>query len=423
VEWAVELRAVSKAFVLRRNRADNLKVRVVGLVNPRYREWREEFWALRDLDLTVAHGEFLGLIGSNGSGKSTLLRVMAGLLPPSRGHARVRGRVAPMIELGVGFHPELTGRENVYLNTSLYGLSRGETDRILDPVVEFSELSDFIDIPVKNYSTGMHMRLAFSVAAHMELDILLIDEVLAVGDERFQEKCIRRMEEIRRRGKTIIFVSHDMTAIERLCDRACLLVTGRLEAEGEPAKVVARYREALGLAPMHAREAVGPVPAATLFNPDSAFELRPGLSRRGTGAARIRNVEILDAEERPLPAVQFGQEVILRVHVEFRDAIEQPILGYLVRDRDGVGLLGTNTLEEQSPIPPRSGGETVVVDFRQRLPLAPGTYSITTALADGLKPQDYPDWVDHSLRIDVLPPRDKYIHAKVWLPVEINVNA
>jgi ABC-2 type transport system ATP-binding protein len=168
---------------------------------------------------------------------------MAGIFRPTAGEVVVQGRVAPMIELGVGFHPDLTGQENVHLNTSLYGLSRRETDGIYEEIVGFSELAEFIDVPVKNYSTGMHARLGFSVAVHLEPDILLIDEVLAVGDEQFQQKCLRRMEELRRRGTTIILVSHNMPVIERMCDRVCLLVRGRLEADGNPEKVVTRYRE------------------------------------------------------------------------------------------------------------------------------------------------------------------------------------
>lgn len=245
MQWAVELRGVAKAFVIRRNPARNLKVRAVGLVHPRHRERREEFWALRDVDLAVRRGEFLGLIGPNGSGKSTLLRILAGIFPPTRGTVAVRGRVAPMIELGVGFHPELTGRENIYLHTSLFRLSRRETDAIYREIVAFAELEGFMDLPVKNYSTGMYVRLGFAAAVHLDPDILLIDEVLAVGDERFQHKCLQRMEEIRRQGKTIIVVSHALDTIERLADRACLLVRGRVEAEGDPAKVVARYREML----------------------------------------------------------------------------------------------------------------------------------------------------------------------------------
>ena len=245
MDAAIELTGVSKAFVLRRNPSYNLKVRVLGLFHPHQREWHELFWALHDVNLTVRRGECLGLIGSNGSGKSTLLRIIAGIFEPTTGRVAVRGRVTPMIELNVGFHPDLSGRENVYLNTSLYGLSREETDELYDAIVRFSELGEFIDLPVKNYSSGMYVRLGFSVAAHLRPDVLLIDEVLAVGDERFRQKCLARMEEVRRRGTTIVLVSHDMSIVEQMCDRAYLLVRGHPDLEGEPGKVIGRYREVL----------------------------------------------------------------------------------------------------------------------------------------------------------------------------------
>jgi lipopolysaccharide transport system ATP-binding protein len=245
VESVVELRRVSKCFLIRRNPAFNLKVKLLALFHPRQRERWEEFWALRDVDLTIRKGECLGLIGPNGSGKSTLLRLMARIFPPTRGRVVVRGRVAPMIEVGVGFHHDLTGRENIHLNTSLFRLSKHETDMIYGKIVEFAELGEFIDVPVKNYSSGMYMRLGFSAAVHLDPDIMLIDEVLAVGDERFQQKCFERVAEIRRKGKTIVLVSHGMDTVERMCDRACLLLRGQVEAEGEPSKVIARYREVL----------------------------------------------------------------------------------------------------------------------------------------------------------------------------------
>ncbi len=241
--WAALLRNVSRSFVIHRNRTRDVKVRALALLNPRHREEREEFLALRDVSLTIERGEFLGVVGPNGSGKSTLLRILAGILRASAGEVSVSGRVAPLIELGVGFHPELTGRENVHLNTSLFGLSRRQADALLPRIVEFSELRDFIDVPVKNYSTGMYMRLGFAVAVHLEAEVLLLDEVLAVGDEHFQEKCVARLKAIRELGHTIVMVSHSLPAVEAMCDRACLLMSGRLVAEGPPAQVVGRYRE------------------------------------------------------------------------------------------------------------------------------------------------------------------------------------
>ena len=251
--WAAELRGVSKAFLIRRNAALNLKVRALGLVSGRHRERREEFVALRDVSLQVRRGEALGLIGPNGSGKSTLLRLLAGILRPTAGEVKVQGRVAPLIELGVGFHPELTGRENIHLNTSLFGLSRRQTEALMDDIIAFSELADFIDLPVKSYSTGMYMRLGFAIAVHLEADVLLLDEVLAVGDAHFQEKCRERLGAMRAAGNTVVLVSHDLAAVESMCDRACLLVGGRLVDEGPPARVVRRYHEIVhGAAPLAA---------------------------------------------------------------------------------------------------------------------------------------------------------------------------
>jgi ABC-type polysaccharide/polyol phosphate transport system ATPase subunit len=234
---------VSKAFTLRYNAARDLKVRLIGLVDRQHRERRERLWALRNVDLDVTPGECLGLIGPNGAGKSTLLRIMAGIFPPTTGEVCVRGRVAPMIEVGVGFHPELTGRENLHLTASLYGLSTRATDRLVPQIVDFSELEGFLDVPVKNYSRGMHARLGFSIAVHLDPEVLLIDEVLAVGDERFQAKCLSRIEGLRRRGTTVVLVSHHMPMVMSMCDRACLLLHGRIVATGEPAAVIERYRK------------------------------------------------------------------------------------------------------------------------------------------------------------------------------------
>ena len=250
---ALELAGVSKRFVIRENPTQDFKVRVLALFHARHRERRHEVWALRDVDVHLGRGESLGLIGPNGSGKSTLLRIMAGILPPTSGRVARSGTVAPMLELGVGFHPELTGRENVYLSTSLFGLGRRQTDALYDRIAAFAELEGFMDAPVKTFSGGMAMRLGFAVATHLEADILLVDEVLAVGDRAFQEKCLARMSEVRRSGRSIVVVAHDLELVQRFCDRACLLVGGRIVAEGEPADVVARYcRGSEALEPAHA---------------------------------------------------------------------------------------------------------------------------------------------------------------------------
>ena len=239
---AITLAGVSKSFIITRNATQNLKLKIIGLFDARHREHREEFWVLRDISLTVQAGESIALIGRNGSGKSTLLRIIAGIFPPTHGLVQVNGRVAPMIEVGIGFNPELSGRENVYLGTSLFRLSRRETDDIYKQIVDFAELEQFMDQPVKTYSTGMYMRLGFATAVHLPADMLLVDEVLAVGDEAFQQKCLARMSDFRRAGHTIVFVSHSANLVQRLCDRAILLDHGRVEADGEAGKVIEHYR-------------------------------------------------------------------------------------------------------------------------------------------------------------------------------------
>ncbi len=223
---------VSKEFVLHHNRVDSLKGRFVGLFHRRHRPRREHFLALSDVSFSLARGEAIGLLGRNGSGKSTLLQIVAGILKPSSGTIATRGRVAPLIELGVGFHPELTGEENIYLNASLYGFRNREIRQRVRAIVEFSELAHFIDIPVKNYSSGMYMRLGFSIAVHLEPDVMLADEILAVGDATFQEKCRDRIAHLRRNGMGIVLVSHSEDQVRSICDSFIRLDGGRVVESG-----------------------------------------------------------------------------------------------------------------------------------------------------------------------------------------------
>jgi ABC-type polysaccharide/polyol phosphate transport system ATPase subunit len=231
----IEARGVSKRFLLRHNRSPELKVRVLALVHRRHRERLEEFWALRDVSLSIRAGEAVGVIGRNGSGKSTLLRLVAGLVRPTTGNLLVArdARIGTMVELGVGFHSELTGRDNARMNASIYGFSRREIDTMLPAIIDYSGLAHFIDQPLKNYSSGMQMRLGFAVAAQIDPEILLLDEIFAVGDAEFQTRCLATLQELRRRGRTILFVSHAPAAIEAVCDRVVVLDDGRLQYDGD----------------------------------------------------------------------------------------------------------------------------------------------------------------------------------------------
>ena len=270
---------VSKRFRTHAQRATSLKERLVA----RRTEASEDFWALRDIDLTIGSGTTVGLIGANGGGKSTLLKVLAGILQPTEGSVRVDGRIASLLELGAGFNGELTGRENVYLNASLLGLSRRETDALFDDIVEFSEIGEFIDNQVKHYSSGMYVRLGFAVAVHVDPDVLLVDEVLAVGDEHFQRKCIAKIQEFQTEGRTILFVSHSLDLVENLCTRGVVLDHGRVVFDGEPDYAAGTLRGLLGTdRPASEPEPVGGVMltevrvAGSLQEPSSRGAFTPG---------------------------------------------------------------------------------------------------------------------------------------------------
>jgi ABC-type polysaccharide/polyol phosphate transport system ATPase subunit len=239
----IECRGLGKKFVIRTNRQYLLKEMVLGVLKPHLRERREPFWALQNVDLTVEPGETLGVIGPNGSGKTTLFRLIAGILEPSAGAVRVKGPLAPLLALGLGFHPDLTGRENIYLSAALFGFTTREIRMMEGDIIEFSELGSFIDVATKNYSSGMLLRLGFSIAVQVRPEVYLIDEVFAVGDEYFQHKCLRRLDEERRSGRTFLIATHTMSFVLERCDRALLLVKGRVAALGPVKDVVAAYRD------------------------------------------------------------------------------------------------------------------------------------------------------------------------------------
>jgi ABC-type polysaccharide/polyol phosphate transport system ATPase subunit len=321
-----------------------------------------EVWALQDVSLEVEPGAAVGLVGRNGSGKTTLLRVISSIIKPTSGRIEVGGRVASLLELGAGFHPDFTGRENVYLNGSIHGLSRAQVRVLLDEIVAFAELERFIDLPVRTYSSGMYMRLGFSVAAHIQADVLLLDEVFAVGDEQFQRKCFGKVAEFKGRGGTILFVSHDAQAVERLCERAVLLRQGQVAFDGETREAIAEYRRLLG-ADAH---------------PD---ELEAGLSEWGSGEARIESVELLDADGQSRVQFAAGEPVTVRLVVAADDGVVPPNVSVEVRDEGGV-VLGTAS-QDTAPLgwEPSAGRRELRFDL-DRLPLADGRFHLRVALVD-----------------------------------------
>ena len=423
---AVDVEGVSKAYRIYAHPRHRL---LEALWRGR-RVYHRDFWALRNVSVQIRGGSTLGIIGMNGSGKSTLLQVIAGIVQPTHGRVTVQGRVASLLELGAGFNPEFTGRENVMMQGTIMGFRSEEIRERISSIEAFAEIGDFIDQPVKTYSSGMFVRLAFAAAIHVDPDVLLVDEALAVGDAIFQHRCIRRIKELQDQGKTIVFVSHDIGTVKAMCSEALFIAAGEVRAIGDPSDVANLYHAHIAGLETRCGGPTEPVPrapaasAASVFRADPTFDQRAGFFRHGTGAARIRDVELLDAQFRPLAAADFNQDTILRVHIEFYEDVPTCILGYFVRDRTGTNVIGTNTYEENVPIPPCKSGQTVVVDFRHRLPLMAGTYSVTTALAYNRYSASYFDWIDNALVFEVLPPQHgRIIHSKVWLPLQITVHA
>jgi lipopolysaccharide transport system ATP-binding protein len=321
-----------------------------------------EVWALRDVSVEIEPGAAVGLVGRNGSGKSTLLRLVSGIIKPTSGHLDVGGRVASLLELGAGFHPDFTGRENVYLNGSIHGLSRARVRELMDEIVAFAELEKFIDLPVRTYSSGMYMRLGFAVAAHIQSDVLLLDEVFAVGDEQFQRKCFGKVAEFKGRGGTIVFVSHDAQAVERLCDRAILLRQGEVAFDGETRQAITEYRRLL----------------AADQHPD---ELAAGLSEWGTGEARIESAELLDADGDARVQFAAGEPLTVRLVVSSQDGVAAPHVSLEVRDDGGV-VLGS-AAQDTAAIGWTPGEGTRELRFAiDRLPLAEGRFHLRLALVD-----------------------------------------
>jgi ABC-type polysaccharide/polyol phosphate transport system ATPase subunit len=368
---------VSRAFRVYPKAQRTLK----DLFVSRGRSGAREVHALRDVSATIEPGEAVGLVGRNGSGKSTLLRLISGIITPTAGRVEAGGRIASLLELGAGFHPEFTGRENVYLNGSIHGLSRARVREVMDEIVSFAELERFIDLPVRTYSSGMFMRLGFSVAAHIRADVLLLDEVFAVGDEQFQRKCFGKIAEFKNRGGTIVFVSHDAQAVERLCDRAVLLRQGEVAFDGSTREAIAAYRRLLGAD----------------VNPD---ELEAGLREWGGGDARIVAATLVDGDGDERVQFASGEPVVVRLVVEAENGVAPPRVTFELRDDGGVVL---GTVAQDTAVLGWNGARRHEVSFRlDRLPLAEGRFHLRAALVDAASGAPL-HTLDDALRFFVFP--------------------
>lgn len=374
---ALRVESVSKQYRIYDRPVDRLKESVT---RGRWKTHRE-FWALHDISFEIEAGTTTGIIGPNGSGKSTLLQIITGTLEPTHGTVWHEGRIAALLELGAGFNPEFTGIENIFMNASLLGLSKAETERLLPEIASFAEIGAFIHQPLKTYSSGMYIRLAFATAIAVSPQILIIDEALSVGDAVFQHRCTRRIKAMQEAGTTILFVSHDPGAIRALCSRAILLNGGRVEADGTPADVLDRYQKVIMAAEAAYAEAQLGTEKTTDSSVPNETEVTPQFTyRHGNGSAEILRAELLDASQRSVAMVETGQLVHVRVRVVFREDIEDPVYGFVIRNRHGINLYGTNTKVQGIRPGLVKRGERVETTFSFNCWLAPDLYSISIAV-------------------------------------------
>ncbi|MBX0327347.1 ABC transporter ATP-binding protein [Oscillochloris sp. ZM17-4] len=374
----IEFESVSKRFILHKERRDTIQERVAGVFNRR--PSGEEFWAVRDVSFVVEPGQSLGLVGHNGAGKSTILKLMTRILEPTSGRIRAQGRIAALLELGSGFHPELSGRENVFLYGSLMGLGRAEMAAKLPEIASFADIGDFIDTEIKHYSSGMYTRLAFAVATAVDPDILITDEVLAVGDEAFQRKCMERIYGFRRAGKTIIFVSHALEVVRSLCDVAVWLDHGQMKASGEASEVIDAYLADVNRQEQErlAAERPADMPPDGGNNP----------FRRGTREIEITRVQLLDRAGEEQATFRTHEPLTVRIHYTAHQPIDAPVFGVGFYMDNGIWLSGPNSGFEELRIG-RVSGAGVVEYTVANLPLLTGRYSLSAAVVDSTQMHTY----------------------------------
>lgn len=403
----------------------------------------DEFWALQDINLEVPKGQTLGFVGRNGSGKSTLLQIIAGTLTPTTGEVRVNGRVSALLELGSGFNPEFTGRQNVFFNGRLLGLSHKEIEDKFDEIAGFADIGDFIEQPVKTYSSGMFVRLGFAVAVNVAPEILIVDEALAVGDVVFQHRCIRRMRALMDSGVTTLFVSHDSGAIKTLCNSAVMLHEGKVHTSGLPNAVIIEYMKMvteheLGLVQVESEKQSYSQASNDIEQQNNSLGLQQAdvlskqqdknkskLSRRGNRKAIIEEVTLLNQFgecSNAIPIFGFNEEVTLIVNLKVYEPLQDCIVGFYTCDKNGNEIIGSTTFAENILIGKLKPGDSLTIQFKFKLPLRSGSYNLTVAGAENHTSVPF-DWIDNVIVFQVLPPdTGKQIYALVDQPMEVNVS-
>ena len=413
-DYAVSIKNVTKRYRIHYEKNPSLKETIIHLRRTKF----SEFLALNDVSFDVRRGETLGIIGPNGSGKSTMLKLISRILKPTKGEVIVNGTISALLELGAGFHPDLTGRENIFINAAILGMKRKDVEKKFSEIVAFSELEKFIDMPVKNYSSGMYMRLGFSVAINVNPDILLVDEVLAVGDQAFQAKCYKVIYDFIKQGKTIIIVSHDLGTIQDLCNRVIFLKNGRIEQMGGPVAVVNSYRkyvENIEIERAHEQqkeerkkifqtiiennqkvisgEDIDRLAATNLGN--------NVINRFGSGDAEITDIRLLDSKGQQIDYCKYGDEVSIEFDAVFKAEVEDPIFGIRIVDFKGNTVYGTNNRLNNIVTGVLKDGDRVKVVFKNTIVLMGGMYYVSPAV--GYKDfRTYCDWVNNMLTLNVI---------------------
>ncbi|WP_169293438.1 ABC transporter ATP-binding protein [Advenella sp. EE-W14] len=385
--------------------------RLAEWVLPGKRKYHDLKWVLQDINFTVGAGEAVGIIGINGAGKSTLLKMITGTTQPTTGSINIAGRVAALLELGIGFHPDFTGRQNVYMAGQLIGYSVEEISSLMPAIEAFAEIGDYIDMPVRVYSSGMQMRLAFSVATAKRPDVLIIDEALSVGDSYFQHKSFDRIREFNGQGTTLLIVSHDKTAIQSICDRAILLNAGRMVMEGEPEAVMDYYNALL------ADKGDNKVKVEQKVQEDGKVQ-----TISGSGEVTVTDIRLINEEDQQVEVIDVGQNVTLRVTVTVHESVSKLVMGYGIKDRLGQVMYGTNTYHTKQVVENLKTGERYVFNIKFPANLGPGTYSVQTALTstDTHLEKNY-EWRDLALIFNVVNMSKVFFVGTSWIEPEIEV--
>ncbi len=414
---AVAFRSVSKSYPIYQNPADRLK----ELLTFNRLKRHQDHWALRDVSFEVGRGEVFCLVGENGSGKSTSLQLAAQIFGPSSGQVEVNGRVSALLELGAGFNPEFSGRDNVYLSGTVLGLSTAEISR------RYEAIGDFINQPVKTYSSGMLVRLAFAVAINVEPEVLLVDEALAVGDYYFRQRCMRQVHQLRKRGVTILFVSHAMADVKALGTQCLWLENGRTVELGAPDRVVSKYLARMtekDAAYLDRRGANAAQPRDAAIAPEIVERIPNIDHRHGDGGAEIIGIAALDASGREVAMLEPSAGLVLRISVRAKRRLDAPNVGFMLRNHMGIDFAGSNTAREGVDLPPMQPGDISTVDFHLDLPeLYPGNFSFSPAIADGDEISYVMcDWIDNALALPMAH-RGKQVYGYLHLPCRIEVNS